>query len=155
MSVERFEREQILPIGLAEAWEFFGRPENLATITPPWLGFKVTSPPQERMYAGMIITYTVSPLLGVPLDWVTEITHCEGPHYFVDEQRLGPYRLWHHQHHFREVPQGVEMRDIVHYALPFGPLGHLGHGLVRRRVEAIFAFRQKAVLELFGPLPGA
>lgn len=150
MSVERFERVQILPISLAKAWDFFGRPENLATITPPWLCFRVTSPPQDSMYAGMIISYTVSPLLGLPLAWVTEITHCDPPHYFVDEQRLGPYRLWHHQHHYRAVPQGVEMRDIVHYSLPFGPLGRLAAPLVKKRIEAIFEFRRQVVLERFG-----
>ncbi|GFO59549.1 SRPBCC domain-containing protein [Geomonas silvestris] len=155
MSVERFEQVHLLPITLDKAWDFFGCPENLATITPPWLGFKVTSPPQSEMYAGMIITYTVTPLLGLPLSWVTEITHCEAPHYFVDEQRLGPYRLWHHQHLFREVPQGVEMRDIVHFALPLGPLGSLASGMVRRKIGAIFDYRREVVERLFGLEPGA
>jgi ligand-binding SRPBCC domain-containing protein len=150
MSLERLEQLQVLPISLEKAWEFFGRPENLATITPPWLGFRVTSPPQEKMYAGMIISYTVSPVLGIPLPWVTEITHCEAPNFFVDEQRLGPYRFWHHQHLYREVPQGVEMRDIVHYSLPLGPLGGLAAFLVNRRVNAIFDYRREAVTRLFG-----
>jgi ligand-binding SRPBCC domain-containing protein len=149
MSLARLERFQIIPLPLAEVWSFFGRPENLASITPPWLGFRVTSPPQEAMYAGMILTYTVSPLLGVALPWVTEITHCEEPHFFVDEQRLGPYRLWHHQHFFREVTGGVEMRDLVHYQLPYGVLGGIAAGLVRRRLEAVFNYRREAVQRLF------
>ena len=149
MPLEQLQRRQIIPASLAEVWSFFGRPENLAVITPPWLGFRVTSAPQDAMYAGMIITYTVSPLLGLALPWVTEITHCGEPHFFVDEQRLGPYRLWHHQHHFKEVAGGVEMRDMIHYRLPFGPLGRVASGLVRRRLEAVFDYRQQAVQELF------
>jgi ligand-binding SRPBCC domain-containing protein len=149
MSLEILERLQIIPLPLADLWSFFGRPENLATITPSWLGFRVTSAPQETMYAGMIITYTVSPLLGVALPWTTEITHCGEPHFFVDEQRLGPYRFWHHQHHFREVAGGVEMRDLVHYQLPFGPLGRVAAGMVRRRLEAVFDYRREAVQRLF------
>jgi ligand-binding SRPBCC domain-containing protein len=149
MSLERLERLQTIPMPLADLWGFFGRPENLATITPPWLGFRVTSAPRETMYAGMIITYTVSPLLGVALPWATEITHCREPHFFVDEQRLGPYRFWHHQHHFREVAGGVEMRDLVHYQLPFGPLGSVASGMVRRRLETVFDYRREAVQRLF------
>ena len=149
MPLEKLERLQILPLTLAEVWDFFGRPENLPRITPPWLGFRVTSVPQQAMYAGMIISYTVRPLLGLALSWVTEITHCVEPRFFVDEQRLGPYRFWHHQHHFREVPGGVEMRDLVHYRLPFGPLGRLASGLVRRRLEAVFDYRRQAVQQLF------
>ena len=150
MPLERLERLQIIPLPLAEVWSFFGQPENLATITPPWLGFRVTSAPQGAMHAGMIITYTVRPLLGLALPWVTEITHCNEPYYFVDEQRLGPYRLWHHQHTFREVEGGVEMRDLVHYRLPFGFLGRIASGTVRRRLEAVFDYRYQAVQELFG-----
>jgi len=149
MPLEKLERLQIIPIPLAEVWSFFGRPENLSAITPPWLGFRVTSAPQDTMYAGMIISYTVSPLLGLALPWVTEITHCEEPFFFVDEQRLGPYRFWHHQHHFREVAGGVEMRDLVHYQLPFGPLGRIASGLVRRRLEAVFDYRRQATQKLF------
>jgi ligand-binding SRPBCC domain-containing protein len=150
MPLEQLERLQTLPGTLDEVWDFFGSPENLAAITPPWLGFRVTSPPQGEMYAGMIITYTVSPLLGLRLSWATEITQCRKPGFFVDEQRLGPYRFWHHQHSFRQVAGGVEMRDLVHYCLPFGPLGGLASGLVRQRLEAIFDFRREAITRLFG-----
>ena len=149
MPLEQLERLQIITGTLAEVWNFFARPENLAAITPPWLAFRVTSPPRDEMYAGMILTYTVSPLLGLRLPWVTEITHCREPGFFVDEQRLGPYRFWHHQHTFREVAGGVEMRDLIHYRLPCGPLGRIASGLVRGRLEAIFDFRREAVLRLF------
>lgn len=154
MQLERLERVQTIPTTLDEAWSFFAQPENLSRITPPWLGFRVTSPsPREPMYPGMLISYTVSPLLGIPLSWITEITHCREPHLFVDEQRFGPYRFWHHQHHFRETVGGVEVRDLVHYRLPLGPLGGLAAGLVRRRLAAIFDFRRTAVREKFGSPP--
>lgn len=149
MGLERLERLQIIPATLAEAWAFFGQPENLAAITPPWLGFRVTSSSQGPMYEGMIITYTVTPLLGIRLSWVTEITRCREPFFFVDEQRLGPYRFWHHQHHFREVKGGVEVRDLVHYSLPFGPPGQAAAAMVRSRVAAIFDFRRQAVENYF------
>jgi ligand-binding SRPBCC domain-containing protein len=149
MPLEKLERLQIIDTSLAEAWSFFSRPGNLASITPPWLGFRVTSPPQEVMYAGSIITYTVNPLLGLPVNWVTEITHCAGPDFFVDEQRIGPYRFWHHQHHFREVQGGVEVQDLVHYQLPFGVFGSVASGYVRGKLEEIFEFRRQAVQTLF------
>lgn len=142
-------QEQLLPISQHEAWEFFGNPANLPLITSPDLGFRITSPLPERMHAGMIVTYTVTPFVGLPVKWITEITHADPPHFFVDEQRFGPYRFWHHQHHFHEVRNGIEMIDLVHYALPFGPLGTLAAPLVRKRIEAIFSFRRQALLERF------
>ncbi len=146
----RLEFEQSLPLSLAEAWDFFSRPENLARITPPDLGFEVTSPVPERMYAGMIINYRVRPLAGVALPWTTEITQVAEPVYFVDEQRSGPYRLWHHQHHFTEVDDRVRMTDLVHYQVSFGLLGHwLAGGLVRSRLDEIFYYRKQKLLELF------
>jgi ligand-binding SRPBCC domain-containing protein len=151
MLLERLERVQTLPATLAESWAFYGRPENLARITPPWLDFRLVWPPApEPLHTGMIIRYTIRPLLGIPLSWVTEITHCREPLLFVDEQRFGPYRFWHHQHHFREVPGGVEVRDLVHYRLPFGPLGEIASGLVRRKLAAIFDYRREAAREVFG-----
>lgn len=149
MPLERLERQQTIPATLPEAWSFFCRPDNLAAITPPWLGFKVTSAPQEEMYAGMIITYTINPLFGLRMSWVTEITQCREPSFFVDEQRIGPYRFWHHQHDFREVRGGVEVRDMVHYQLPLGPIGGIASVYVRRKLEAIFDYRRQAVQTRF------
>jgi len=147
----RLEFEQILPLSLSEAWDFFSRPENLAKITPSDLGFEVTSPVPERMYAGMIVNYRVRPLAGVAVSWTTEITHVDEPVYFVDEQRSGPYRLWHHQHHFSEVDDGVRMIDLVHYQVSFGLPGHwLAGGLVRSRLDKIFHYRKRTLLGLFG-----
>lgn len=149
MKVHVLEREQRLSIPLARAWEFFADARNLARITPPDMGFEVTSSLPERMYAGMIITYRVRPLLGVALRWVTEITHVDEGRMFVDEQRAGPYRFWHHQHLFREVPGGVEVGDVVHYALPPGA-GLLRPLLVAPRLEAIFDHRRRVLAEMFG-----
>jgi ligand-binding SRPBCC domain-containing protein len=149
--LRRLECRQHLPLTLPEAWRFFADPANLARITPPDLGFEVTSGLPERMYAGMIVTYRVRPFGGVRFPWVTEITHVREPEFFVDEQRSGPYRFWHHQHHFRAVADGVEMVDLVHYQLPFGRLGDLlAARSVERRVAAIFAYRRRVLSDMFG-----
>ncbi len=151
MKVHRFQTEQRLPIPLETAWAFFSSPKNLRLITPDWLDFHITNDIPETMYPGALITYTVRPMLGLPVDWVTEITHMDAPHFFVDEQRFGPYRMWHHQHHFVAIEGGVAMTDTVDYVLPFGPLGTLLHALtVRKRVAAIFAYRRQALVEHFG-----
>ncbi|MBJ6723366.1 SRPBCC family protein [Geomesophilobacter sediminis] len=150
MKVFRLEQRQLLRIPIEEAWEFFGNPANLPLITPLDLGFRITSPPSERMYPGMMITYTVTPFAGFPIQWVTEITHAHAPTFFVDEQRFGPYRLWHHEHHFQTVPGGTEMTDLVHYGLPFGLLGRIVVPLVRRRLSAIFEFRRQVLEDRFG-----
>jgi len=151
MKLYVLEREQRLPIPLSQAWDFFSDARNLARITPPEMGFEVTSRLPERMYAGMIITYRIRPLLGVPVNWVTEITHVDEGRLFVDEQRFGPYRFWHHQHLFREVPGGVEVGDIVHYALPPGA-GPARPLIVQPRLHAIFDHRRRVLTEMFGTL---
>lgn len=115
--------------------------------------FKVTSPynSDTKMYPGMIITYHVSPLWGIRMNWVTEITHIKENEYFVDEQRSGPYKLWHHQHHFKEIKGGVQMTDILTYAIPYGPVGVIANKLlVKKQIERIFNYRKKAVVDLFG-----
>lgn len=143
---------QQLPVGIDEAWEFFSSPKNLEAITPKNLGFNIkTKDLAAKAYAGQIIEYTVSPVLGIPLYWMTEITHVEENKYFVDEQRYGPYSLWHHQHHFEENEKGVLMQDIVHYKLPLGFLGDIAHGLfVKKQLEGIFSYREKMVDEKWG-----
>ena len=142
---------QDLPLSLAQGWDFFSRPDNLARITPPGLGFEVTSPLPERMYAGMIVSYRVSPFAGIKIPWVTEITHAREPEFFVDEQRSGPYRFWHHQHHFHEGKNGLEMTDLIHYQLPFSLLGDLfASRLVERRLTSIFTYRRPHLVRLFG-----
>lgn len=142
---------QVISATLDRAWDFFSDPRNLARITPPELGFTVLTDLQERVYPGMTIEYRVRPLLGIPVRWLTEITHVEPHRFFVDEQRIGPYRIWHHEHHFKALDGGrVEMTDRVTYVLPFSPLGDLFHSfLVKPQLDRIFAFREKAVNELF------
>lgn len=151
MKLHTLDQIQRLPISVAEAWDFFSDARNLERITPPDMGFEVTSPLPDRMYAGMLVTYRVRPLLGVPVTWVTEITHVDEPRLFVDEQRFGPYRFWHHQHLFREIEGGVEMRDIVSYVLPPGG-GVARKWLVTPRLEQIFSHRRRVLEERFGTL---
>ena len=142
MKIHQLHRVQHLPISIEEAWSFFSDPRNLPLITPPDLAFKVTSELPEKMYPGLIITYTLSPFPYWKTRWVTEITHAVEPVLFVDEQRFGPYSFWHHQHHFRATETGVEMKDMVSYSLPFFPLGELAAGYVARQLARIFDFRR-------------
>lgn len=143
--------KQFLPLNLEESWDFFSRPENLSKITPPSMGFHITSGYNDgEMYAGMIITYKVRPLLKIPLNWMTEITHVRKPYYFIDNQKKGPFALWHHQHHFQEVDNGVLMRDIVHYAAPLGFLGvPIENWVIKKRVEEIFTYRRRVLENMF------
>ncbi|MFZ5433459.1 MAG: SRPBCC family protein [Calditrichota bacterium] len=141
---------QTIPLSLADAWAFFSDPYNLEKITPPDLHLVVENNVPHIIHPGMMITYRIRPFAGIASSWVTEITHVIEDRLFVDEQRFGPYRFWHHQHFFRETPGGTEIEDLVHYALPGGPLGQLVHALaVRRRLADIFAFRRAALARLF------
>jgi ligand-binding SRPBCC domain-containing protein len=154
-TIHRLKSIQKLPASLDETWKFFSDPRNLFRITPPELNLKVTNEVESETYAGQVFTYTVKPLLGIPMLWMTEITHVEPRKRFVDEQRKGPYALWHHQHHFKEIEGGVEMTDIVHYRLPFGVLGNLIHApLVKGKLLDIFTYRFQKVNEIFGAWPG-
>lgn len=124
-------------------------------MTPPSLGIEIISETPHRMYPGLIITYSIRPILGIPVRWVTEITHVLEPLLFVDEQRFGPYRFWHHLHHFREIEGGIEVSDLVHYCLPFGIIGRVMAGsYVRRQLDGIFSFRKRFLEEIFGKMPG-
>jgi ligand-binding SRPBCC domain-containing protein len=149
--MHRLTTVQSLPITLKTAWDFFSNPQNLAKITPPDMNLIPTSPLPAETYPGMVITYKVKPMLGIPMLWVTEITHVNEQAFFVDEQRLGPYRIWHHQHHFKAVEGGVEMTDIVDYRLPLGFLGVLLQKLmVGKMLDSIFEYRRKKLVEYFG-----
>ncbi|MBS0025698.1 SRPBCC family protein [Chitinophaga sp. 22321] len=151
-SIYLLQRTQIIPGTPEEVWNYFSTPDNLLHITPAFMRFTVTSPPYTgQVYPGQVITYTVAPLLGIPLEWMTEITHVEYLSYFVDEQRVGPYSIWHHEHHFRLVAGGVKMTDIVHYRLPFGWLGRLAHSLfVKQQLDNLFSYRHQAIEKIFG-----
>ncbi len=143
---------QNMPISLEEGWAFFSNPANLQAITPSNMGFEIISKHHgTEMYAGQIIEYKVRPVLGIPIYWMTEITQVVDKKYFIDEQRFGPYQLWHHQHHFKEVKGGVEMVDIVHYRNPLGVLGNIANAVyVKKQLQTIFEYRFTKVEELFG-----
>ena len=144
-------KKQFVPATIEEVWDFISSPKNLKEITPDYMGFDITSENlPDKMYAGMIITYKVRPVAGIPMTWITEITHVEEKRYFVDEQRVGPYALWHHQHIIEPHGNGVMMTDIVSYKPPLGFLGSIANALfIRSRLEVIFAYREKALKKRF------
>ena len=151
MKIYRLESKQNLPISKKEAWEFLSSPKNLKTITPEYMSFDILSGADRPMFAGQIIQYIVTPLLGIKTKWVTEITHLVEGEYFVDEQRFGPYALWHHKHFIKEIPGGVEMEDIIDYKVPMGILGQLVHPfIVKPKLDEIFEHRRNKLIELFG-----
>ena len=151
MKIYRLHKRQNLPITKEQAWSFLSDPKNLKRITPDHMGFNILSGADRPMFAGQIIQYMVTPILGIKTKWVTEITHLVDNEYFVDEQRFGPYSLWHHKHFIKEIDGGVEMEDIIDYKLPMGILGQLAHPLlVKPKLKEIFEYRSKALEELFG-----
>ena len=153
MKTYRIEFTQEIPVDLDTAWDFFSSPLNLAEITPKDMTFDVTTPnmANTKMYPGLIITYKVSPLLGIKLNWMTEITHVKDKEYFIDEQRFGPFAFWHHQHHFQQTEKGVLMKDLLHYGIGWGLIGLLANSLVvENKIKGIFDFRYKKVEEIFG-----
>jgi len=151
VKIYNLKRKQLIPISRQEAWKFFSSPENLNKITPPEMGFSIQYISGEnKTYAGQIIAYRIKILPGLSVNWVTEISHVIDQHYFVDEQRMGPYAFWHHQHHFNEIDGGTEITDEVNYAIPLGMLGRLAHWLfVGRKVNAIFDYRSAALTNFF------
>ncbi|MDQ2659436.1 MAG: SRPBCC family protein [Verrucomicrobiota bacterium] len=152
MPVYTLERSQTVALSLEACWRFFSDPGNLAKLTPASLGFRVESKLPKEIHAGLMIRYTVSPLFKIPTTWVSEITQVQEPNYFVDEQRVGPYRVWHHEHFFRALDAThTEVRDQVHYVPPFGPLGAvINRFLVRPQLERIFAFRREQLGKITG-----
>jgi ligand-binding SRPBCC domain-containing protein len=146
----QFKRTQLVKTDLHTCWDFFSSPKNLKKITPEYMGFDVLLDIPEKMYPGLMIEYTVKPLFSIPMKWITEITHVDELKYFVDEQRKGPYKIWHHEHHFEVVDGGVLMTDIVSYELPMGFLGRMVHPfIVEKKLKEIFDFRFKVVEEYF------
>jgi|TARA_B110000914_G_C15517486_1_gene474568 ligand-binding SRPBCC domain-containing protein len=153
MKIYRFKKSQLLPITINKAWDFLSDPNNLKKITPDYMGFNILEKEDTKMYAGQIIQYIVTPILGIPTKWVTEITHVKDKSYFVDEQRFGPYSLWHHKHFIKEVDGGIEMLDIIDYKIPLGFIGRLVNPiLVKPKLNEIFNYRKKKLVELFGEL---
>lgn len=149
--VYQLKKIQVIPASIKQVWDFFSSPKNLKDITPAHLGFQILSEKHgDEMYAGELIEYTVRPLFGIPLYWMTEITHVEQMKYFIDEQRFGPYSFWHHQHHFKEMDNGIEMTDIVHYKIPFWFLGDIANSLiVKNQLKKIFDYRKEVTDKTF------
>ena len=153
MKLYQLHSKQALPISKKEAWDYLSNPANLKVITPEHMGFHILSGIDRPMFPGQIIQYKVSPFPGYTTKWVTEITHVNEGNYFVDEQRFGPYALWHHKHFIKEIDGGVEMEDIIDYKIPFGILGQLAHPLiVKKQLIEIFKHRERKLIELFGTL---
>lgn len=150
MIIYRFERKQIIKTDINTAWSFFSDPNNLAIITPPSMEFNILQELPKKMFAGMIINYTVKPFSFFKVRWTTEIVNSEENKFFIDEQRFGPYKFWYHQHFFKEVSNSVEMTDVVYYALPFGFLGRIfGAKIVENKLNYIFEFRKNKINEIF------
>lgn len=155
MKLYQLHAKQYLPITKNEAWDFLSDPKNLKVITPDHMGFHILSGADKQMYPGQIIQYIVRPFPLITTRWVTEITHVKEGRYFVDEQRFGPYALWHHKHFIKEIPEGVEMEDIIDYKLPFGPLGNMVHPiLVKKQLKKIFEYRELELANIFGKISG-
>ncbi|MCE4565621.1 SRPBCC family protein [Maribellus sp. CM-23] len=151
MGFYQFRQKQLIPAGLDQVWSFISNPANLGKITPADMDFTITSESKGEMYPGQIISYKVKPLFNISTTWVTEITHVKEKHYFVDEQRIGPYQMWHHEHFLREVSEGVEMMDIISYQPPLGFLGALANRLIiKKKLAKIFAYRKAALETMFG-----
>ena len=152
MGFYQFRKELNISASMDEVWDFISSPQNLKEITPAYMGFEITSKNlPDKIYPGMIISYLVRPILGIKTRWVTEITHVEDMAYFVDEQRVGPYAIWHHEHCIEPVKDGVKMTDIVSYRPPLGFLGSIANRLfIKKKLDAIFEFRTGAIERKFG-----
>jgi ligand-binding SRPBCC domain-containing protein len=146
-------QEQFLPISLEKAWKFFASPKNLNEVTPKEMTFEITSEVPEVMYEGLILTYIIRPMFNIPLFWCTEITHIKELEYFVDEQRKGPYNIWHHEHHFKEVEGGVMMTDLLYYDIGKWIFGWFaGKLFVDKQVQEIFRYRREVLASYFHEL---
>ena len=151
MKIFKLKYSQKLPISLNEAWDFLSSPNNLELITPKSMDFNITDWDKKKAYPGQIIQYTVKPILGIKINWVTEITHIRAKEYFVDEQRFGPYTFWHHKHFIKEIEGGVIMEDVIHYKPPFGLIGVLLNFLfINSKLNSIFKHRELELIKTFG-----
>ena len=150
MAIHILRQQQLLPISLEQAWDFFATPKNLNKVTPSGLVFEITSDLPEKMYEGLMITYRIKPMFNIPVNWCTEITHIKDKMYFVDEQRKGPYSMWHHEHHFTSIEGGVLMTDILYYDIGKSVFGWIvGKLFVHKKVREIFKYRFEVLEKYF------
>ena len=153
MKIFKIHTKQHLPITIEEGWSFLSNPKNLSTITPDYMKFKITDCDLRSVYQGQIIQYIVRPIMNIPLKWVTEITHVVHEKYFVDEQRFGPYSLWHHKHFIKEIENGIEMEDVIHYKIPGGIFGEFLNSLfISKQLNEIFEYRKNKLIKIFGEI---
>ena len=153
MKLYQLKTIQKLPITIEKAWNFFSNPKNLKEITPDKMNFRILSGADKSIFAGQIIQYKVTPMLGISTKWVTEITHVKDREYFVDEQRFGPYSLWHHKHFIKEIENGIEMEDVIHYKIPGGIFGEFLNSLfISKQLNEIFEYRKNKLIEIFGEI---
>lgn len=151
MKIYTFSQKQKVPISLNQAWEFLSNSDNLSIMTPSYMNFKKISNDNRPLYSGQIIQYSVTPILGIPVKWVSEITQLKKNDYFVDIQLYGPYNMWHHKHFVKEIEGGVEIEDLIDYKIPLGIIGQLMHPfLVKPKLKEAFEFRKNKLIELFG-----
>ena len=151
MRIFKLKYSQKLPINLNEAWDFLSSPNNLELITPKSMDFNITDWDERKAYPGQIIQYTVRPVLGFKINWVTEITQVKDKEFFIDEQRFGPYSFWHHKHFIKEIDGGVLMEDVIHYKIPFGPIGVLLNFLfINSKLNNVFKYRELELIKNFG-----
>lgn len=152
MAIYQIHEEMEVAASLEQVWDFISSPKNLKEITPDYMGFEITTPGlPDKIYPGLMISYKVRPFLGIKMNWLTEITQVSEPYFFVDEQRSGPYSLWHHEHRLKSTEKGVLMSDLVTYRLPAGPLGTLAHGIfIKQQLKGIFQYREGALEKRFG-----
>lgn len=151
MPIYQLKRQQVLAANTDRVWAFVSNPANLSKITPPHMDFRIVSPDlPPSIYPGLMIEYRVRPLLGIPLPWLTEITQVQPQTMFVDEQRVGPYALWHHEHWLEPCPEGTRMTDIITYQPPLGWLGAVANAvLIGKQLEGIFAYRAQVLPSFF------
>ena len=151
MKIFKLKYSQKLPINLNEAWDFLSSPNNLELITPKSMDFNIIDWDKKKAYPGQIIQYTVRPILGIKINWVTEITQVRDKEFFIDEQRFGPYTFWHHKHFIKEIEGGVIMEDVIHYKPPFGLIGVLLNFLfINSKLNNIFKHRELELIKTFG-----
>ena len=150
MKIFKLKYSQKLPINLNEAWDFLSSPDNLELITPKSMDFNITDWDERKAYPGQIIQYTVRPIFGFKINWVTEITQVKDKEFFIDEQRFGPYSFWHHKHFIKEIDGGVLMEDVIHYKIPLGPIGVLLNFLfINSKLNSVFKYREVELIKNF------
>lgn len=153
MKLERIQTVQRLPIQIEEAWDFFTSPKNLRLTTPHWLDLRLNTEPPEYLHPGMIVSATIRPFPVITSSWISELTHIRPPQFYITEQRVGPFKMWHHEHHFRSIDGGVEVEDIILYGMRFGMVGAFFHNVyVRKKLHEAFSFRAQALEQRFGSL---